>query len=142
MAGGDEHTGVLSGAVAVDGCPGDAGDLQGVLGGDIHGVFRPAAQLIRGETCLAQDALHGLYMKGLSVVGGTDDGQFLRGNAIMLQRTAFCHGDRLKGLGGGAGKRKTLRITELPKDPACVIRYRDMSPVDLIPPDHRGIDRQ
>lgn len=70
-----------------------------------------------------QDALHGLYMKGLSVVGGTDDGQFLRGNAIMLQRTAFCHGDRLKGLGGGAGKRKTLRITELPKDPACVIRY-------------------
>ena len=71
-------------------------------------------------------------MKGLSVVGGTDDGQFLRGNAIMLQRTAFCHGDRLKGLGGGAGKRKTLRITELPKDPACVIRYRDMSPVDLI----------
>ena len=50
----------------------------------------------------------------------------------MLQRTALCHGDRLKGLGGGAGKRKTLRITELPKDPACVIRYRDMSPVDLI----------
>ena len=82
MAGGDEHTGVLSGAVAVDGRPGDAGDLQGVLGGDIHGVFRPAAQLIRGETCLVQDALHGLYMKGLSVVGGTDDGQFLRGNAI------------------------------------------------------------
>lgn len=78
MAGGDEHTGVLSGAVAVDGRPGDASDLQGVLGGDIHGVFRPAAQLIGGETCLVQDALHGLYMKGLSVVGGTDDGQFLR----------------------------------------------------------------
>ena len=43
MAGGNEHTGVLSGAVAVDGRPGDAGDLQGVLGGDIHGVFCPAA---------------------------------------------------------------------------------------------------
>ena len=49
MAGGDEHTGVLSGAVAVDGRPGDAGDLQGVLGGDIHGAVSYTHLHLRGS---------------------------------------------------------------------------------------------
>lgn len=132
MTGGDEHTGVFSGAVAVDGGPGDAGELQGILGRDVHRIFRPAVQVAGGESRLPENTLHSLDVKGLSVVGGTDDSQLPLGDAVVLQRAALRHGDGLDGLGGGTGKGEALRVTQLPEKPARVVCYRNVAPVDLV----------